>query len=48
MSITGWNQLHEVAIGPPHGKTHIFKTRVREVETSGGEVKGSEVKGSEM
>jgi hypothetical protein len=28
-SITDWNQLSEGAIGTSHGKTHIFKTRVR-------------------
>ena len=30
-SITDWNQLPEWAIGTSHGKTHIFKTRVRKV-----------------
>jgi len=30
-SITGWNQLPEGVIGTSHGKTHIFKTRVRKV-----------------
>jgi hypothetical protein len=28
-SITDWNQLPERALGTSHGKTHIFKTRVR-------------------
>ena len=35
-SITDWNQLPEWAIGTSHGKTHIFKTRVRKVQNSGG------------
>jgi len=35
-SITDWNQLPEWAIGTSHGKTHIFKTRVRKVPNSGG------------
>jgi hypothetical protein len=30
-SITDWNQLPERAIGTSHGKTLIFKTRVRKV-----------------
>jgi len=30
-SITDGNQLPEGAIGTSHGKTHIFKTRVRKV-----------------
>jgi len=30
-SITDWNQLPEGVIGTFHGKTHIFKTRVRKV-----------------
>jgi len=30
-SITDWNQLPEGVIGTSHGKTHIFKTRVRKV-----------------
>ena len=30
-SITDWNQLPEGGIGSFHGKTHIFKTRVRKV-----------------
>jgi hypothetical protein len=30
-SITDWNQLPERAIGTSHGKTQIFKTRIREV-----------------
>jgi len=30
-SITDWNQLPERAIGTSHGKTHIFKLRVRKV-----------------
>ena len=34
-SITDWNQLPEWAIGTSHGKTHIFKTRVRKVQNSG-------------
>jgi hypothetical protein len=34
-SITDWNQLPEGAIGTSHGKSHIFKTRVREVQNSG-------------
>ena len=37
-SITDWNQLPEWAIGFYHGKTSIFKTRVRKVQNS-GEVK---------
>jgi len=35
-SITDWNQLPEGAIGTSHGKTHIFKTRVKNVKTSEG------------
>jgi hypothetical protein len=35
-SITHCNQLPEVAIGTSHGKTHIFKTRVRKVQNRGG------------
>ena len=35
-SITDWNQLPEGAIGTSHGKTHVFKTRVRKVQNSGG------------
>jgi len=35
-SITDWNKLPEVAIGTSNGKTHIFETRVRKVETSDG------------
>jgi hypothetical protein len=35
-SITDWNLLPEGAIGTSHGKTHIFKTRVRKVKTSEG------------
>jgi hypothetical protein len=35
-AITDWNKLPEVAIGTSHGKTHIFKTRVRKVKTSEG------------
>jgi len=35
-SITDWNQLPEGAIGISHGKTHIFKTRVRKVQKSRG------------
>jgi hypothetical protein len=34
-SITDWNQLPEGAIGTSHGKTHIFKARVRKVQNSG-------------
>jgi hypothetical protein len=30
-SITDWNQLPKRGIGASHGKTHIFKTRVRKV-----------------
>jgi len=30
-SITDWNQLPEGAIVTSHGKTHIFKMRVRKV-----------------
>jgi len=30
-TITDWNQIPEGAIGTSHGKTHIFKTRVRKV-----------------
>jgi len=36
-SITDWNQLPEGAIGTSHGKTLIFKTRVRKVKTNEGE-----------
>jgi len=35
-SITDWNRLTEGAIWTSHGKTHIFKTRVRKVKTSEG------------
>ena len=35
-SIIDWNQLPEGAIGTSHGKTRIFKTRVRKVQNSGG------------
>ena len=35
-SITDSNLLPEGAIGTSHGKTHIFKTRVRRVKTSEG------------
>jgi hypothetical protein len=35
-SITDWNDLPEGAIGTSHGETHIFKTKVRKVETSEG------------
>jgi hypothetical protein len=35
-TITDWNKLPEGPIGTSHGKTHIFKTRVRKVKTSGG------------
>ena len=47
MYITDWKKLPEGAIGTSHGKTHIFKTRVRKVKTregSGGDKKGREVK----
>jgi hypothetical protein len=33
---TGWNKLPEGAIGTSHGKTNIFKTKVRKVKTSEG------------
>jgi hypothetical protein len=36
MSITDWNQITEGAIGSSHGKTHIFKTRVRKEKNSEG------------
>jgi hypothetical protein len=36
MSITDWNKLPEGTIGTSHGKTRIFKTRVRKVKTSEG------------
>jgi len=35
-SITDGNQLPKVVIGTSHGKTRIFKTRVRKVKTSEG------------
>jgi hypothetical protein len=35
-SITDWNQLPEGAIRTSHGKTHIFKTRVRKEKTGEG------------
>jgi hypothetical protein len=35
-SITDWAQLSEAAIVTSHGKTHIFKTRVRKVKTGEG------------
>jgi hypothetical protein len=35
-SITDCNLLPEGAIGTSHGKTHIFKMRVRKVKTSEG------------
>ena len=35
-SITDWKLLPEGSIGTSHGKTHIFKTRVRKVKTSEG------------
>jgi len=35
-SITDWNKLPEGAIGTFHGKTRIFKTRVRKVKTNEG------------
>jgi hypothetical protein len=35
-AITDWNKLPEGAIGTSHGKTHIFKTRVRKVKSSEG------------
>jgi len=31
LSIIDWNQLPEGVIGTSHGKTHIFKTRVKKV-----------------
>ena len=36
-SITDWNRPPEGKIGTSHGKTRIFKTRVRKVKTSEGE-----------
>ena len=54
-SITDWNQRPEWAIGTSHGKTRIFKTRVRKVQNSGGsegdkkqKVKAKELKGCEL
>ena len=35
-TFTDWNKLPEGATGTSHGKTHIFKTRVRKVKTSAG------------
>jgi hypothetical protein len=35
-SITDWNLLPEGAIGTSHGKTRIFKTKVRKAKTSEG------------
>jgi len=35
-SIIDWNLLSEGAIGTSHGKTCIFKTRVRKVKASEG------------
>ena len=35
-SITDWNRVPEGAKGTSHGKTHIFKTRVRKEKTSEG------------
>jgi hypothetical protein len=35
-SITEWNKLPKGATGSSHGKTRIFKTRVRKVKTSEG------------
>jgi predicted component of type VI protein secretion system len=35
-TITDWNKLPEGAIGTSHGKTHIFKTRVRKAKISEG------------
>jgi len=35
-SITDWNKLPAGAIRTSHGKTLIFKTRVRKVKTSEG------------
>jgi len=35
-SITDWNKLPEGVLGTSHGKTLIFKTRVRKVKTSKG------------
>jgi hypothetical protein len=38
-SITDWNQLPEGAIWTSHGKTHIFKAKVRKEKTSDGDVR---------
>ena len=35
-SIADWKKLPKGAIGTYHGKTRIFKTRVRKVKTSEG------------
>jgi len=35
-TITDWNKLPEGAIGTSQGKTHIFKAKVRKVETGEG------------
>ena len=35
-SITDWKRVPEGAIETSHGKTHIFKTRIRKVTTSEG------------
>jgi hypothetical protein len=35
-SITDWNKLREGVIGTSHGKTHIFKKRVRKGKISDG------------
>jgi hypothetical protein len=35
-TITDWNKLPEGATGISHGKTDIFKTKLREVKTSEG------------
>jgi hypothetical protein len=49
-SITDWNQLPERMIGTSHGKTRVFKTRVRKVSNSGGSEgdKKQKVKGSDL
>jgi hypothetical protein len=38
-SITDWNLLPEVSIGPSNGKTNPSKTRVRKVKNSEGKRK---------
>jgi hypothetical protein len=47
-SITDWKLLPEVSIGTSHGKTHIFKTKVRKVKTSEGSEGDKKVKGNEL